>query len=102
MNPNLQNLIELQKLDDVLRGLEAEVASLPGKIAEIENQLKTHIQQVESDKHALAENQKSRRRREGEISARRDKISHFKDKSLMAKTNDQYKALLHEIEFQDS
>ena len=102
MNPNLQNLIELQKLDDVIRGLEAEVASLPRKIAEIESQLKTHIQQVESDKHALAENQKSRRRREGEISALRDKISHFKDQSLMVKTNDQYKALLHEIEFHES
>jgi uncharacterized protein len=101
MNPNIQNLIELQKLDDVIRELAAEVASLPGKIAEIEGTLHTHIQQVESDKHALAENQKSRRRREGEIAAARDKISHFKDQSLMVKTNEQYKALLHEIEFHE-
>lgn len=102
MNPNLQNLIELQRLDDSIRALEAEVASLPRKIAQIESQLKTHIQQVELDKHALAENQKSRRRREGEIAAARDKISHFKDQSLMVKTNEQYKALLHEIEHQES
>ncbi|MBI3934862.1 MAG: hypothetical protein HY316_09220 [Acidobacteria bacterium] len=102
MNPNLQYLIELQKLDDLIRGLEAEVSSLPRKIADIERTLTSHIQQVESDKHALAENQKLRRRREVEIAAARDKISHFKDQSLMVKTNDQYKALLHEIEHQES
>ena len=102
MNPNLQNLIELQKLDDVIRELSAEVASLPRRIAEIESTLSTHIKQVESDKNALAENQKSRRRREVEIAALRDKISHFKDQSLQVKTNEQYKAMLHEIEFHES
>ena len=57
---------------------------------------------MESDKHALAENQKSRRRREGEIAALRDKISHYKWQSLLVKTNEQYRALLHEIEFQET
>jgi predicted nucleic acid-binding Zn-ribbon protein len=102
MNSNLQNLIELQKLDDVIRELSAEVASLPRRIAEIESTLSSHIKQVEADKHALAENQKSRRRREGEIAALRDKISHFKDQSLQVKTNEQYKALLHEVEYHES
>jgi len=102
MNPDLQHLIELQKLDDVIRGLEAEISSLPRKVTAIESQLTSHIQQVDSDKHALGENQKSRRRRESEIAAARDKISHFKDQSLMVKTNDQYKALLHEIEHQET
>jgi predicted nucleic acid-binding Zn-ribbon protein len=101
MNPNLQHLIELQKLDAVIRELEAEVASLPAKVREIEGQLTSHIRQVESDKSALAENQKSRRRREGEISALREKISHYKDQSLQVKTNEQYRALLHEIEFHE-
>lgn len=102
MNPDLQHLIELQKLDDVIREIELEISSLPRKIAEIESQLTSHIRQVEGDQHALTENQKSRRRREGEISAARDKISHFKDQSLMVKTNEQYKALLHEIEHQEA
>jgi uncharacterized protein len=102
MNPNVQHLIELQRLDNEIRALEAEVTSLPVKVAEIESTLTIHIQQVESDKHALAENQKSRRKREGEIAAARDKISHYKDQSLQVKTNDQYKALLHEVEHQEA
>jgi len=101
MNSDLQNLIELQKLDDEIRDLSAEVANLPRQIAAIESQLKTHIQQVESDKQALSENQKSRRKREGEIASQRDKISHLKDQSLQVKTNEQYKAMLHEIEFHE-
>ena len=102
MNPNLQRLIELQRLDDEIRELESEIAALPRRIAEIEGHLTASIRQVEADKTALAENQKSRRRREGEIVALREKISHYKDQSLAVKTNEQYRALLHEIEFQES
>ena len=101
MNPNLENLIELQKLDDVIRELSAEVAGLPRRIAEIESTLSSHIKQVDTDKNALSENQKSRRRREGEIASFRDKISHLKDQSLQVKTNEQYKAMQHEVEFHE-
>ncbi|HWP85630.1 MAG TPA: C4-type zinc ribbon domain-containing protein [Terriglobia bacterium] len=102
MSPELQNLMELQRLDDLIRALEAEIAGLPGRIAAIESTLTSHIQQVEADKHALAENQKLRRRREQEIAAARDKIAHYKDQSLQVKTNEQYRAMLHEIEHQES
>lgn len=102
MNTNLQHLIELQRLDDAIRELEAEIAGLPRKVAEIEGQLTGTLRRVEADKNALAENQKSRRRREGEITALRDKISHFKDQSRSVKTNEQYRALLHEIEFHEA
>ena len=101
MNPNLESLIELQKLDDVIRELSAEVAGLPRRIAEIESTLSSHIKQVETDKSALSENQKSRRRREGEIAGFREKISHLKDQSLQVKTNEQYKAMQHEVEFHE-
>jgi predicted nucleic acid-binding Zn-ribbon protein len=102
MNPNLQRLIELQKLDDEIRELEGEITALPRRIAQIEGQLAGSIRQVEADKSALAENQKSRRRKEGEVIAVRERISHYKDQSLAVKTNEQYRALLHEIEFQES
>ncbi len=102
MNPNLQRLIELQRLDDEIRELEREIAALPRRIAEIDGQLTGSIRQVEADKNALAENQKSRRRREGEIVTQREKISHYKDQSLAVKTNEQYRALLHEVEFAES
>ena len=102
MNPDLQTLIELQKLDDIIRGLETEVQSLPEKIAQVENQLTEHIRAVEASRKNLEENQRLRRRREKDIVALRDKISRFKGQSLEVKTNEQYRAFLHEIEFNES
>lgn len=102
MNPNLQRLIELQKLDTIIAELDAEIHSLPQRIARIERQLSEHIEAVERDRKNLAENQRSRRKRETEIAALRDKISRYKEQVFDVKTNDQYRALLHEIEFHES
>jgi hypothetical protein len=54
---------------------------------------------VESAKAAIKANDATRRKLEGEIQAQQQKISKYRDQSLEVKTNDQYKALLHEIQF---
>ena len=101
MNPDLKVLVELQKLDDTIRGLVAEIQSLPVKIAGIESQLSEHIAAVEADQKRLAENQRARRKRESDIAVLRDKISKHKDQMLEVKTNEQYRALAHEIEYHE-
>lgn len=102
MNPDLQTLIELQQLDATIAELHTEVQSLPQRIAQVESQLAEHIQAVEASKKNLAENQRGRRKRENDIAALREKISHYRDQTLEVKTNEQYKALLHEIEFHEA
>ncbi|MBI4465151.1 MAG: hypothetical protein HY647_10640 [Acidobacteria bacterium] len=102
MNPSLKLLIELQQLDTTSAGLEAEIRSLPEKIAGIESQLSDHIQQVEADRKLLAENQRLRRKRENDIAVLREKISRFRDQTFEVKTNEQYRALLHEIEYHEA
>ena len=102
MNPDLKLLIELQELDSAIGGLSAEIQRLPLKIAEIEGQLAAHIQKREADQQALAGNQQARRKRENEIAALREKISRYRDQMLDVKTNEQYRAFLHEIEFHET
>ncbi len=102
MNEELQTLIELQRLDTSIAELEAEIDSLPRKIAEVESTLAEHIREVEASKARLAENQSSRRKRESDVSAHREKISRYKDQVFEVKTNEQYRALLHEIEFHEA
>ena len=102
MNPDLKLLIELQELDSAIAGLSAEIQRLPRKIAEIEEQLAAHNQKREADQQALAGNQQARRQRESEIAALRDKISRYRAQTLDVKTNEQYRALLHEIEFHET
>lgn len=101
MKETLERLVELQQLDEIIRDLAAEIDRLPREVAQIEGTLAEHIARVEADKKALSDNQKSRRKREGDIAALRGKISHFKDQSLLVKTNEQYKAMLHEIEYHE-
>src|ERR1700730_156786 len=99
MHPDVHLVIQLQSLDQRITTLEKEVAALPKHIAVIEKALESHIRKLEADKAALSANQKDRKKLEGDIQMHQQKISKLRDQMLGAKTNEQYKAFQHEIEF---
>ena len=99
MHPDVHLVIQLQSLDQKIATLENEVAALPRHIAAIEKALESHLRKLEADKAALSANQKDRKRLEGDIQVHQQKISKLRDQMLGAKTNEQYKAFQHEIEF---
>jgi uncharacterized protein len=99
MLPDIQHAIRLQILDDRSAELAKEVAALPKHIAEIEKKLEGQTRRVEHDRAALAANQKERKRLEGEIQVQEQKISKLKGQTMEAKTNEQYRAFQHEIDF---
>jgi hypothetical protein len=99
MYPDTHLVIQLQSLDQRAATLEKEVAALPKHIAIIEKALDTHLRKLEADKAALTANQKDRKLIEGEIQLHQQKISKLRDQMLGAKTNEQYKAFQHEIEY---
>jgi predicted nucleic acid-binding Zn-ribbon protein len=99
MHSDLSTLLKIQDIDLRTADIERTIALLPKRIAEIEKQLDSHRKRLELDRTALAANQKERRRLEDEIKAQDQKISKLRDQILTAKTNEQYKAFQHEIEF---
>jgi predicted nucleic acid-binding Zn-ribbon protein len=99
MQPDLATIIRLQSLDDRIAELQREIAALPKHIMEIEKALDQHLRKLERDRAALAGNQKERKRLEGEIQVQEQKVSKLKDQMQLAKTNDQFRAFQHEIEF---
>src|SRR6516225_7911201 len=99
MLPDLKLVIRLQDIDDRLAEVAREIASLPVHIAEIEKRLTSHERKLEADRAALAANQKERKKCEGDIQMQDPKISKLKDQMVGAKTNEQYRAFQHEIEF---
>jgi hypothetical protein len=99
MNPDLEKLISLQEADREVFRLKEDIAALPRRVAVIEEKLAATRARLEKAKEALAADQRNRRRLETEIQAQQEKISKYRDQSLAVKTNDQYRALMHEIEF---
>ena len=99
MLPDVQNLIALQQADREILRLKEEVAALPKRVAAIEERLAGTRAILEKAKTAVKADEAARRKYESAISDQQQKISKYRDQSLAVKTNEQYKALLHEIQF---
>src|SRR5256885_8644258 len=99
MSSDLDRLIKLERVDREIGNLSAEVAALPKRVAEIEHQLSDAKAKVEQAKTAIKSQEQKRRSLESDIQSFQQKIAKFRDQSLDVKTNEQYRALMHEIEF---
>jgi uncharacterized protein len=99
MTGEMEQVTRLQSSDLRIADLEREIATLPKHIAEIEKALDSHLRRLEADRAALAANLKERKRLEDDAKLETQKISKLKDQMLGAKTNEQYRAFQHEIEF---
>ena len=102
MNADLDRLIKLEQVDREIARLSAEVAALPKRVATIEHQLSDAKARVEQAKLAIKSQDQKRRSLESDIQSYQQKIAKFRDQSLDVKTNEQYKALMHEIQFAES
>jgi predicted nucleic acid-binding Zn-ribbon protein len=99
MLPDIENLLKLQGADKEIRRLQNEIAEFPKRVAVIELQLAGTKTQLERAQAAIKADEAARRKHDATIAELRGKISKYRDQSLDVKTNDQYKALLHEIQF---
>lgn len=99
MHPDLVTASKLQALDQRIVALEKEIAALPKHVAEIERQLEGRNRRLEADKALLAANVRDRKKLEGDVEVARQKAGKLRDQTMSAKTNEQYKAFQHEIEF---
>jgi predicted nucleic acid-binding Zn-ribbon protein len=102
MLPEIESLRELQALDQRIAELTREISYLPKHIAEIESRLDSHRRKLEADRAALTANQKERRQLEDDIKVIEQKMTHLRDQMSEAKTNEQYRAFQHEIDYGQS
>src|SRR5579871_1831741 len=99
MLQDLENLKQLQVADKEILRLREEIAALPKRVAAIEEKLAATRAKLEKAKAAAKADEAARKKYEANILDLQGKISKFRDQSLAVKTNDQYKALMHEIQF---
>src|SRR5207245_758332 len=99
MSPEIEHLISLQRTDREIQRLKLEIAELPKRVAVIEEKLAGTKAGLEKARVTVKTDEAARRKYETTITDLRQKISKYRDQSLDVKTNEQYKALLHEIQF---
>jgi uncharacterized protein len=102
VSSELKTLIDLQRVDQQIADLSSQIETFPSKIQAIEKQLNDFIHAHEERQQHLSANQKDHRDMEGEIQLIRQKISKHKDQLYLVKTNEQYRAMLKEIEGEEA
>ena len=98
MNQDLKQLIRLQTIDLAIQELRARIDKFPGISKALDEKLRSARAALESAKERAKSNQGNRKKLESEISSIESKISKYRDQMMAVKTNDEYRALQHEIE----
>src|SRR5687767_13912401 len=98
MSPDLQRLIDLQRLETTIADAKATIAAHPQRLADAEAQLAAATQGLDAAKSRLKDNQEARRALEKDVALYQGRLSKFRDQQAAVKTNKEYQALGHEIE----
>lgn len=97
MHPAIPHLIELQRVDHNIGALRAEIDSYPKRVQEADARLSGARTAVAAAKGAQTNALKERKKFELDVDQWRDRAKKYRDQSGAVKTNEAYKALLHEI-----
>jgi uncharacterized protein len=97
MHPAIPLLLELQKIDSEIAALRANLEAAPKRIRENDAKLNGARAALTAAKDALAQMVAVRKKTEFEVSEWRERVKKFRGQTSAVKTNEAYKALLHEI-----
>ena len=98
MNPDLERVIALQRIDSAAHDAARRLADEPEREKAFEARVQVARERVAAAKVRLAENQNARRAVEKEVAVHQGRLSKFRDQLMEVKTNREYQAIQHEIE----
>jgi uncharacterized protein len=97
VHPAIPLLLQLQKTDQEIAVFRAELDAAPKRIRELDSKLAGARTALAAAKDCLAQTVAGRKKTEFEVSEWRERVKKFKSQTSAVKTNEAYKALLHEI-----
>src|SRR5690606_8011594 len=98
-NVDLQRLISLQKLDQQANNLQIRMEKAPQEAKALEQELERYRAALQKAENALEHAVRERKRLENEVEDLRSKLSRSKSRLMEVKTNEEYQATLHEIDY---
>lgn len=99
MRAELEALTRLQIIDQETAKLRGEIAELPKRLAALEARLAKEKSAVEQAAKSIKDEDALRRRLESDLKDQQQKIVKFRDQTSSVKTNEQFRAIQHEIGF---
>jgi predicted nucleic acid-binding Zn-ribbon protein len=102
MHPSIKPLFEIQGIDLRIAELRAALEGFPGRLKEASARVETARKQLAASKDALTNTLKERKKFELDVEQWKERARKYRDQSAAVKTNEAYKALLHEIATADA
>jgi predicted nucleic acid-binding Zn-ribbon protein len=97
MHPSIPHLLDLQDVDHRIAAVRAEMDALPKKVQEADARLTAARAAVAAAKESNSASLAERKKLELDVLQWKDRARKYRDQSSAVKTNEAYKALLHEI-----
>src|SRR6188474_2154846 len=97
MLPDLERLIQLQRLETTISDAKVAIAQHSQKLAALDTRLAEGKGAVESVKEKQKANHDRRRELEKDVALYQGRLTKFKDQLMAVKTNREYQAMQHEI-----
>lgn len=94
--------MRLQIIDQETAQLRGEIAALPKRLATLEARLAAEKAAVEQTQKAQKDEEAARRRLESDLKDQQQKIAKLRSQMSSVKTNEEYRAFQHEIEFAEA
>ena len=102
MNADLKQLIRLQAVDISIQELRSRIDKFPGISKALDEKLRSAQSALDAAREKAKNDQAKRKKLEAEIATVEAKISKYREQMLAVKTNEEYRALQHEIEHAQS
>jgi len=99
MESVLDLLVRIQNLDDEVEKAESRLAQIPQEKAKLEDQMMAKAEELKNSERKVQELKKNYKLKEIEIADNEGKITKLNTQTFAVKTNEEYRALLNEVEF---
>ena len=102
MNAGLEHLIRLQNVDQQISQLLETIAELPKHLSRLEEKLRDEVSALEQAERSIAAEEARRRRIDSDLKDQQQKIVKYRGQTGSVKTNEEFRALQHEIDFAEA
>ncbi len=99
MEEILDTLVKIQTLDDEIKAAKSKRDEIPNKIATLEKEIDSAKRTLQEKQSRIQDIKKTYKVKEGDLAENETKITKLNSQTFAVKTNEEYRAILSEIDY---